>query len=127
MADKVADTAAANTTAAAKRQYGKGETANRALKASATRAAKATGRGRRVAPAVAAPAAARGAAPTAAELADAGYARPSGVDHSASALDSPPQEAMPEVRKVADRKARGLAPEPEEGKRGKRKASRKRR
>jgi hypothetical protein len=121
----VKEIAAANTTASARKQYNKANPANRALKAAVNKPA----RGRKVV--VSAPVVAGGrksAAPTDAELKAGGYEQPQGVDHSSGALDTPPPEAMPEVRRVAERKARGLAPEPEVGKRGKgkRKTSRKR-
>jgi hypothetical protein len=94
MADEVKEAANANTTAAARRQYNKGDAANRALKASVSRPAKA-----RATRAVAAPAKGRKAAkdamaaPTTAELAEGGYVRPTGTDHSYGALDTRPPGA----------------------------------
>jgi hypothetical protein len=102
----VSEVAAANTTASARRQYGKADAANRALKASVNRGAKVrTGRGKAV-PAAVPVAGVRGAVPVTtgpseAELEAGGYERPQGIDHSYGALDTSPPISEDQRRAAA--------------------------
>jgi hypothetical protein len=90
MADEVKEVAnKVDKAQPAKRQYAKGERANRALKTSLNRSRKAVNvpvtSGRKATKAL--------EVPTDAELADGGYVPPTGTDHSYGALDTHPPDA----------------------------------
>lgn len=113
----VKEVAAANTTAAARRQYAKGDTANRALKSAVNRG---TGRGRSrtpVVPPVAGTPAARKAAEQSnrANAANAAAIEPGKpVDHSYGALDTaPPRPSQAAI----DEGAKAVAAEKRQAKR----------